>query len=217
MLRALAATAAALLVIVPGILHGLREGRWQNSQQLEAAVARVRRVPLAVGDWRGQPAELSQEEVRGAEADGCLVRRYENARTGEAVTVVLLCGRPGPISVHTPDVCYVSSGYDLLGGVVRLAKPFESGPRPAEFCAARFRKPGPAAAENCHVFWAWSAAGDWSAPANPRIAFAPYPALYKLYVIREPGPGDESLQEDPAVEFIRLLLPELRAALFVPA
>ena len=65
-----------------------------------------------------------------------------------------------------------------------------------------------------HIFWAWSATGDWQAPDNPRLTFARAPLLYKLYVLREGTTDGERLEEDSCKEFIKRLLPELEQCLF---
>ena len=49
---------------------------------------------------------------------------------------------------------------------------------------------------------------------HPRLAFARYDGLYKLYVIRRIPPAVDSLAEDPCTELLRLLLPELDRVLF---
>jgi hypothetical protein len=135
-------------------------------------------------------------------------RRYVHRRTGQAVDLLLVCGRAGPTSVHTPDVCYRGSGYDEVGEATRYAAPGGGA-----FWVRRFQKPGPAPAP-LRVIYGWNATGAWEAPDSPRTAFAGRAALYKLYVIREMARTDEPLEEDPAVDFLRAALPPLGAALF---
>ena len=66
------------------------------------------------------------------------------------------------------------------------------------------------------ISWTWSQDGlTWSAPDNPRYAFARFPAVYKMYVVREisavTGVGD-----DTSKEFLNRLLPELQSSLGLP-
>ena len=49
----------------------------------------------------------------------------------------------------------------------------------------------------------------WSAPENPRWAFAAEPMLSKLYIVRETGGVAVDPKEDPCAQFLSLLLPEL--------
>jgi hypothetical protein len=85
--------------------------------------------------------------------------------------------------------------------------------RPAEFWTARLRKENTAVPQYLRLFWSWCAAGEWKAPASPRVTFAGQPVLYKLYVVRPAGAADEPLDDDPCVAFLRHWLPEVNKAL----
>jgi hypothetical protein len=66
------------------------------------------------------------------------------------------------------------------------------------------------------IFWTWFGDGTWRAPESPRLAFAPLPALYKLYVVRELPPRGERSEDDPSLDLLRRLLPALGRALGQP-
>ena len=123
--------------------------------------------------------------------------------TGNAVTVYLACGRGGPASIHTPDVCYAASGYKV-GREVRHA--LEPG---ADFLTADLRKPSAPEQPALRIFWSWNCRGPWQIADSPRFAFARRPLLYKLYLIGELGSA--KIDEDSCMELARHLLPELRA------
>ena len=74
----------------------------------------------------------------------------------------------------------------------------------AEFKTAVLTKTQAAGQTQLRVLWSWYAAGAWSVPDNPRLAFARQPRLYKLHVVRETA--GESLDEDPCVDLVRQLL-----------
>ena len=42
-------------------------------------------------------------------------------------TALILCGRPGPVSIHTPDVCYRGLGYEPTGSPSRWDSRVEAG------------------------------------------------------------------------------------------
>ena len=205
----------ALALLIPcGILHGLWTDRWGVSDEPAASVARLARLPLTVGEWDGREIETDPREGGAGKVAGHVLRRYENRRTGGAVSVLLVCGRPGPVAVHTPEVCYGGAGYDLAAAPVRyVARPEPSG-RPGEFWEATFHRRDAAGPVRLRILWAWNAAGAWEAPDNPRLAFARFPALYKVYVLRETASSGEEPGEEPCKEFLRRLLPELETALF---
>src|SRR5436190_11210209 len=97
------------LLMAFGIAEGIWTERWHQSHAAEEAGARLSSIPPAVGDWESREEQLDPRQVVKAELTGSLVRHYTNRSTGVTVTVMLVCGRPGPISVHTPDVCFVDS------------------------------------------------------------------------------------------------------------
>jgi hypothetical protein len=204
-------TGLALLSLA-ALVHGVWTGRWEASHALEGASARVREVPLAFGDWQGQELPPDREAFARAGASGYWMRVYRNGQTGEAVTVLLMCGRAGKMAVHTPDLCYGGAGYEVVGEPAREAVPATS--PPAQFWAARFRKPGPAGDSSLRIHWGWSARDAWEAPARPRWHFAGAPFLYKLYIVRDAtadGPGG-----DASLLFLETFLPELEKTLFRP-
>jgi hypothetical protein len=195
-----------------GVVHGLWTNRWTAAAAVRAAAQRLSQVPSRIGDWEGKDLELGARERQVAGGAAYLSRRYVNARTGAAVTVYVVCGRPGPVAVHTPDVCYSAAGFEVAGEPA--PHPVElDGAAPAEFNRVEVRRQeGSAAAARQEVLWSWAADGKWQTPRSPRLAFARYPVLYKLYVIRalpaEAGPADAG-----ADEFIRVLLPEIQKCL----
>src|SRR5438270_9326493 len=93
--------AGMVLVLAAGLVHGLWTNRWSDNADLEAAAARLRDVPKDVGDWAGHDQEIDLERIARAEAAGSLLRNYAGP-DGQKVSVVLLCGRFGPLAVHTP-------------------------------------------------------------------------------------------------------------------
>jgi hypothetical protein len=202
------------LTVLSGYVHGLWTGRWADSAELDAAVARLDRVPAKIGDWEGQAEELDARAVRLAGFRGYLTRQYKNRRTGATVNVLLACGRPGPLSVHTPDVCYRGAGFRQLDAATKHTPGPAGGSAPDEFWMANFNKNVAGVPTQQRVLWAWSTRGGWQAPDNPRLTFAGGSALYKLYVINPRAGADGGPAQSQADEFLRQLLPELQQALF---
>jgi hypothetical protein len=204
--------ASLALVVALGVVHGVYSDRWGRSAQLEQALAGLPRVPATIGDWSGKDLTLDPKVLEAGGIEGYFSRRYDNPRTGESVNVLLVCGRGGPISVHTPDVCYEGAGYRQLAP----EKPKEldtGGGRADAFNVARFGKPG-VEPKQMEIYWGWSRDGvTWQAPANPRLSLARSPALYKLYVVREFPPGSRSENVDSCEAFLRRALPVIRQTL----
>jgi Protein of unknown function (DUF3485) len=211
MTRLLPFAIAAGILLVSGLLHGLWSERWGRAEQPAAFAARLPRVPLTVGDWEGRDLELDPKKVEVAELSGYLCRQYVNRRDHGEVTLILVAGRAGPVAAHPPDVCYAGSGFELTAAPAQVTL---AAGRPAQFWTARFRKGDPAAPLQLRVFWGWTADGDWQAPRNARLALARHPALYKLYLVRQMGAGEEAVDKDPGLDFLRVVLPELQKVLF---
>src|SRR5260370_19734433 len=107
---------AGAVLLVDGYVYGLWTGRWNDSNELAAATARLDRVPMNFGNWKGEALELEPKVLEQAGFSGYVLRRYENTRTKAVVSLLVACGRSGPLSVHTPEVCYRCAGVRLYVG-----------------------------------------------------------------------------------------------------
>jgi hypothetical protein len=215
MFRFLPIAAAFAIVISSGVVHGLWTDRWSLSHQLQTAVDRLETIPLEFGDWKGRPEELDRRQQEAAGIAGYISRRYENRREGTAVSVLLACGRPGPISNHRPEICYTASGFDALGDRVQEPVTFGRDQPPADFSLVTFRKQNTAIPSFLRILYAWNARGPWQAPqGDPRLTFASAPALYKLYVVRETVTPNVAAGDEPCLSFLRDFLPVVDPILF---
>jgi hypothetical protein len=201
------------VVVAFGVAEGLLTNRWHVSHEPEQAAERLAGLPLRVGTWEGEAETMDADEVTKAELTGYARRRYVDPQSGAALSVLLVCGRPGPIASHTPDLCYLGNGYRLAAAPERQR--IDTDP-PAELWVGQFDKDS-AVPERLRIAWSWTATGAWSAPDNPRAAFARAPALYKVYVVRQlVGPEDASAK-DPAADFLKVFLPQVHECLFPAA
>jgi hypothetical protein len=200
-------------MIASGAVSGLWTGRWSVGGSLTPQVARLSLVPLKIGDWQGRTLTLDPRMVTRAEIAGYLMRRYEDSKGG-AVTVLLVAGRPGPIAVHTPEVCYGGAGYEPSAPKVSCLIDPDQASRPDRFWLADFIKSATTAPEHLRILYAWTADGSWTASGHPRLDFASVPALYKLYIVRETFTVDEPVENDPGIRFARQFLPAIRKAVF---
>jgi hypothetical protein len=212
--RAALYAAALALLVASGVAHGFWSGRWSRSRALVGRVAALRNVPPKVGEWVGEDSELDRRTLEHADIAGYVLRRYRNPRDGAAATVLLVCGRPGPIAVHTPEACYGGIGYEAQGPRERHQVPAGGG-APGEVWSVVMGKSGPLGSERLKILYAWTADGTWHASAAPRVDFAGAPALYKLYVVYPvAAAGEGPPLEEAHRQFLAQLLPALRDALF---
>ena len=144
--------------------------------------------------------------------EGFISRGYKNDATGKSVSLLLMCGRPGPVSVHTPEICYPGAGFELIQthpSEVRVgAEPV------GNFLKADFERREAIPADRLRIYWSWNASGTWTVPENPRFVFAPHPVVYKLYLISTVDKDREQSTDNEMMDFLSQLLPELQNALF---
>jgi uncharacterized protein DUF3485 len=213
MKRAAPLLVSLVLIGTLGVVHGVYTDRWGPSGQLEHALAGLPRVPAKFGDWTGDDMPLDPEAMNAAGIRGGMFRKYSNPRTGESVSFLIVCGRGGPITVHTPDVCYAGAGYRQLDA--EQTKSIDSGGgAKSTFKVAHFAKASSVLPMRLEIYWAWSRDGEtWQAPENPRLALARAPALYKLYVVREYAHKSRIEYSDASEAFLKQALPVIRQTL----
>jgi hypothetical protein len=209
--RNLAFLAAVAMLLASGTLYHLLA---KDSDQLDPAAERVALVPLVIRAWQGHDEEVDRASFEQAGAKGYWMRSYVNPRTNESILVILMCGRAGKMSVHTPEVCYRGAGYELHDQPAACALKSAGGQDIGSFWTAQFTKKA-AVPTHLRLYWAWSAHGAWEASAAPRWQYRGAPFLYKLYVSRDISrqPG-VAAGVDVTAQFMRELLPVLDETLF---
>lgn len=200
---------AVAAVLMSGAVHGFWTGRWGLTESVREAAARAETAALDLPSWHG--VALDTKSSADSHAVRHLFRRYAHRESGQEVAVLLVCGKPGPVSIHTPDACYGASGYQVSAPV---KQPCSVGDDKVEFWCARMLKKRATEQLHVRVLWAWNAGQGWVASDSPRTAFAHRGLLYKLYLVRDLPRGDEARQEDASVALMRELLPALDRSLF---
>jgi membrane protein implicated in regulation of membrane protease activity len=199
----------ALIVVLAGIVHGRYTNRWEQSNSLNEAIANLEQVPVVIGDWSGKDVVHEPEDLQRAGIRGSVWRTYKHQQTGSEVSILLVCGRGGPLSVHTPDVCYAGAGFKQAAPQALLKTTTDS----ASFWWAPFDKPHPLVPQRLNVVWGWSQDGAvWVAPESPRSVCAWQPAMYKLYVVHSVSPKAKDTDPVP-LEFLNELLQSLKVNL----
>lgn len=207
MRRWIAALIGSTALIVCGLVHGFWTDRWAPPVETVQAAERLNAIPLELGEWDGEALEVKPGEG-GTGVAGCIKRRYVHRKTGETISLFLVCGRPGPVSIHTPEVCYGASGFQVN---TRSRYESASGDSLWKTDATRTRA---TEQTRLRLYWGWSDGSAWTAADDARLRFAHRPVLHKLYVVRELSGFNASRRTEPCEEFLRTLLPVLRTVLF---
>jgi hypothetical protein len=196
MLRAPTYIVIAVLIVGGAIVHGAVTQRWSVFAPDPAQTNRLHALEVRFADWQPTPVET---EMPTNERSTATARRYLSASSGQSGVVTIISGIPGSVSTHTPDVCYVSSGYKCLRGPRRESLELPGGGT-ATYYIADFQKQSTTKADRVRIRWAWSTDGNWIAPDSPRWQFAKNaaPVLYKLYIATPLTEvrGDDGVPED---------------------
>jgi hypothetical protein len=204
---------ASLALVAAGLVHGYWTDRWATSADTQEAARRLTAIPLRLGEWEGLEVELKPGQA-GPGVAGCVQRTYVNRRLNATVVLSVVCGRPGPVATHTPEVCYGASGF-LVGQ--RREVTLESGGRPERFWTSDAVRERVSEATRLRLYWAWNGGEGWTASPDARQQFPRhrYPVLHKIYVQRQlEGPGEARDKDEACEHFLRELLPEMKKALF---
>jgi hypothetical protein len=207
MLRMSSGLLAVGILLFSGLFHGHLTARWRGGTVVDMNPV-LAQVPAVAGDWEGSAIEEYKEPPGYY---GALSRTYKSRRTGQVLRILLMCGPPGMVSIHTPDVCFGASGFEVEKPVRENVS--VEGSDEAVFYASNMVRTKAAEQTSLRVYWAWNAAGTWTVAENPRLTFAGRQTLYKLYVIRDASEARPAPQ-DPCVEFLRAFLPEVQRVLF---
>ena len=209
-MKSLSAAGFLALIIGSGLVHGVQTHRWQPPAGFDRIQESLAAIPATLGNWTAQENPFEPGDLERAGIRANVSRVYEQGRSGHAVTVLLVAGLPGPIAVHTPDVCFRGLGYTPVGEpqVVTLS----AGETQTKFWRMECLNPGEPTPKRLMVYWAWDAGDGWVAPdhSTVRAKYAFRPVLYKLYMVTDVTTGKKA---DLVPEFSSLWLPEVSRAL----
>lgn len=200
---------SAIALVAGGIIPGRATTARQGD--IGAAVSALQALPATIGNWEGTQFEFPTDQLITADVAGCLSRRYVNRVDGNEITLIIFCGRPGPISLHAPTVCFPSAGLNLESDPARCTVSVDG--ISAEFWTGDFVKVDGGVPVRLRTYWAWHGNGAWQIPTNPRLTFASQPYIYKMYVTQAVDGSRANSADDPCRIFIRTILPDLQHVL----
>jgi hypothetical protein len=208
-LRTSHAIGAIALLLVGGVVHGMWTHRW-SAPVAQSGVDMLANVG-PIGDWHpGAPVPVAEREIPKGTLVSCRAFTHDNSNLRAVVS--LTRGVPGVVAAHTPDVCFLGSGYRLKGPPSKQTLPTSGGGN-VSFYVADFEKTTSTGTEAVRCRWTWTADGAWQAPDYPRLFFAKsqvnLPVLYKLYVVHPIG-DEELTKNDPYRTFAADLTAALR-------
>lgn len=211
--RSVAVLLGLALIALTGLVHGLWSNRWSQSEALGQACSRLEKLSMTLGAWKSRAQTISEDRLTQAEIQGYARRFFTHPEHSQPIGMLIMCGVPGPVSVHTPQYCYSGAGYTMVGEPMKIEIPLQD-KSIAKVFTARFYKPQAPGSPPLRIFWTWSVGEGWEAPSMPRWTFRRASALFKVYVMREMTSLDEPLLEDPCITFMKEVFPLMDRELF---
>jgi hypothetical protein len=196
-----------------GWLQGSLSDRWGPRPSAEIAADSLRRFPPSdVGNWRvRREVPLAPDAAQMLQSPAHIVRVYEHQQTGDSITVMVLLGPPGPIAVHTPEICYSSRDYTVDGERRVYSVKGASGGEHTLWDLAL--KANNLEGQSLRVLYGWSSGTHWEAARYARFAYGGLPHLYKLQLAIPTSSISKSGDFDPAQDFLANFIPQLQRSL----
>jgi hypothetical protein len=186
---------------------------WGNPRDRELAASKLSLpLPEQFGDWRfDRSVPFSQEVLDVLGKPMHISHVYENMRTGDVVTVAVIVGHPGPVAVHTPEICYSSRDYKFPSARTRqVVKPADGRSHALWTLGLDPKEPGDLPLK---VMYAWSTGTTWEAAEQPRYSYGGLSHLYKLQLAVGVTTQSTEAGFDPATDFLTNFLPQLQPKL----
>lgn len=196
------------LILASGVYVGKMSNRWGPSQDSLAAAEKLESFPEEFGKWKLQSsAEMSEAEINELQPGGYISRVYAIPESGERVSVMVVIGPSGPISLHTPTA--------NLGGCLYGYKEVEPpmatavGDSGDQFWKATYAE-NTLDANLVRVYYGWTPGNHWAATGKyRRWSLAGYPYLYKIQVMSHHPAGTDLTSNDPCKHFLEDFIPEI--------
>lgn len=202
---------AIALSALAGIYHGQRTDRWGLQPEAIEAQKKCADLPEEIGRWRlVKNVELEKDVLQVLNCHAYRNAVYRDAETGRQLTVCLLVGPPGEISVHTPEICYSQQDYEITRERVRQDLRIDGSDHSFWVLDLKSRQ---ATGVTLRSAYAWSEGTKWIADDNPRYKFGAYSHLYKIQIA---GPGNDADDFDYCKNFLEEIVPSINR-MFVPA
>ena len=191
-----------LLLGASGALRYWRDFQFASlASQSKESPFPLKEIPPKLGNWRmieGAEVTLDPQIARIAGSSDHVLRKYENAATGEKSTVLVLYGPSQLVWGHTPEVCYPTSGYKVVEPPRDLEIPNKSGGSPP-FREGLYGMFKGGAATYHEAFYSFLNGGVWTPNMEPRWKQFRYnPGMFKIQVerqLKDVGARDEACND----------------------
>lgn len=196
----LAALAMLIGTLISGLVHGHAVNRFGQRNALRTASVRLgNSLPQYVGGWRLIQAVPIDDSVKRTLQCTALQGIYSHEATGHTAVVALLAGPSGPLTAHSPEICYSAQDYEIADERQELRIRDADGTEHAVWMVhGRSRH---ATRPSLQIVYSWNRGTAWQAVRGPRFALAGLPLLYKLQ-LAVPADAQPLGDFDPCQDFL---------------
>jgi hypothetical protein len=185
------------VTVIAAIVHGRATNRWGASDTIANAATIFSRLPKTFGDWNLLETKELEPQVRGIlQTEHYSQGVYENRSTGQHAMLTLLLGPPGPMSVHTPEVCYSAADFSPISDRHQVS--VVPGDTNDTAWMTQFHSTHDVRDSVTRVYYSWHDGQRWKAADEPRVTFGARPFLFKVQAATELPAGAENNADDAA-------------------
>jgi hypothetical protein len=185
------------ITVAAAIVQGRATNRWGASDTATHAATIFTRLPESFGDWKLLETQKLSPLVCGTlQTEHYSQGVYEHRTTGQRATLTLLLGPPGPMSVHTPEICYSAADFSKISD--RQHVNIAAGDTNDTAWMTQFHSTHDLQGSVIRVYYSWHDGQRWKAVEEPRVTYGARPYLFKVQVLTELPADAENNAEDAA-------------------
>ena len=201
---------AGLLLAGSGFYRGAQASRFRDETgyQAESPFPLVE-IPKVIDNWQvveGSETKLDNQTTRITGSTDHVIRNYCDELTGVTLSVLILYGPAGPVTPHTPQVCYPASGFAPVGDVIDRTIRYGKD-ETADLRSSVFAKPVGRSVLFQTVYHTYELNGVWSPTIDNRKLPRRNPGVFKIQIQRVSREREARGENEPIESFVEKLLP----------
>lgn len=211
-----------VITLATGLLQGKMTNRFGIPEDMNESAERLANLKKilekqpfgARGQWRmTNDSKMTDLVVETLECREYINASFVNSEVpGLQVNGFIILGPPGPVAVHTPEICYSSKNHEITDERERV-KIFPKGPQEDEFWGLSMRSRD-VNEDMLRIYYAWTVDGPWTAPDIPRITYGGGSKLFKMQLAVKLPPDVNLEKTDACQQFLQAFLPVVNSQLF---
>lgn len=203
-----------MLLVISGVARHGRDWQFQSlSRVSEVPPFALSEFPKELGSWHaveGSDKRLEPEIAQIAGASDHIERVYEDERSGERASVLIIYGLAYRVWPHVPDVCYPASGFKLVPPSNDFDLPIPGTTTNARFRMQNFAKFKAGERDYRQVYHSFRNAGEWGIDmAKNWKIFRYHPGMFKVQVQHQGSSSGEKREDDSVDQLLGLIVREI--------